>query len=76
MFEFADKIFKAIESDPKTELEINLPEQTITLLATGEKESFDISGYKKSNMINGFDDIDYLQNIKEEIITFADKQLI
>ena len=50
--------------------------KAITLLATGEKESFDISGYKKSNMINGFDDIDYLQNIKEEIITFADKQLI
>lgn len=74
--EFADKIFKAIEADPKTELEINLPEQTITLLTTGEKETFDISGYKKDNMINGFDDIDYLQNIKEEIVTFADKQLI
>ena len=74
--EFADKIFKAIEADPKTELEINLPEQTITLKSTGEKESFDISGYKKDNMINGFDDIDYLQNIKEEIVTFADKLLI
>ncbi|MDO8316205.1 MAG: 3-isopropylmalate dehydratase small subunit, partial [Flavobacterium sp.] len=57
----------------KTELEINLPEQTITLLATGQKESFDISGYKKDNMVNGFDDIDYLQNIKEEIVVFADK---
>jgi len=71
--EFADKIFKAIEADPKTELEINLPEQTITLKSTGEKESFDISGYKKDNMINGFDDIDYLQNIKKEIVEFADK---
>lgn len=71
--EFADKIFKAIEADPKTELEVNLPEQTITLLATGEKESFDISGYKKDNMINGFDDIDYLQNIKQEVVEFADK---
>ena len=74
--EFADKIFKAIEADSKTELEINLPEQTITLKSTGEKESFDISGYKKDNMINGFDDIDYLQNIKEEIVTFAEKLLI
>jgi 3-isopropylmalate/(R)-2-methylmalate dehydratase small subunit len=71
--EFADKIFKAIEADPKTELEINLPEQTITLKETGEKESFDISGYKKDNMVNGFDDIDYLQNIKEEIVEFANK---
>ena len=49
--EFADKIFAAIEADPKTELEINLPEQTITLLATGEKESFDINGYKKTAKI-------------------------
>jgi len=71
--EFAETIFKAIEKDPKTELEINLPAQTITLLATGEKESFDISGYKKDNMINGFDDIDYLQSMKEEVVGFADK---
>ncbi|MCF6141810.1 3-isopropylmalate dehydratase small subunit [Flavobacterium sp. K77] len=69
--EFSDKIFKAIEADPKTTLEINLPEQTITLVATGEKESFDINGYKKNNMLNGFDDIDYLQNIKQEIVGFA-----
>jgi 3-isopropylmalate/(R)-2-methylmalate dehydratase small subunit len=40
-------------------------------LATGQKESFAINGYKKNNMINGFDDIDYLQNIKEEIVGFA-----
>jgi 3-isopropylmalate/(R)-2-methylmalate dehydratase small subunit len=69
--EFADKIFQAIEADPKTEIEINLPEQTITILSSGEKESFDISFYKKSNMINGFDDIDYLVNIKPEIQEFA-----
>ncbi|OYY04584.1 MAG: 3-isopropylmalate dehydratase small subunit [Sphingobacteriia bacterium 35-40-5] len=69
--EFADKIFQAIEADPKTELEVNLPEQTISILSTGEKESFDISSYKKSNMLNGFDDIDYLVNIKPEIQEFA-----
>jgi len=45
-------------------------------LSTGQKESFDINGYKKNNMINGFDDIDYLINIKEEIVDFASKQLI
>jgi 3-isopropylmalate/(R)-2-methylmalate dehydratase small subunit len=69
--EFADKIFQAIEADPKTEIEINLPEQTITILSSGERESFDISSYKKSNMINGFDDIDYLVNIKPEIKQFS-----
>lgn len=69
--EFLDKIFKAIEADPKAELEINLPEQTISILATGKKESFVINGYKKHNMTNGFDDIDYLQAMKDEIKTFA-----
>ena len=69
--EFLDKIFKAIEADPKTELEVNLPEQTITILATGEKESFDINGYKKHNLMNGFDDIDYLQAMKNDIKAFA-----
>jgi len=70
--EFLDQIFKAIEADPNTELEVNLPEQTITILASGEKESFDINDYKKGNMLNGFDDIDYLLNIKEGIQTFAE----
>ena len=69
--EFLDKIFKSIEEDPKSELEVNLPEQTITILATGEKESFDINGYKKHNLLNGFDDIDYLQAMKSDIESFA-----
>jgi 3-isopropylmalate/(R)-2-methylmalate dehydratase small subunit len=69
--EFAEKIFSSIIADPKTELEVNLPDQTITLLSTGEKETFVISPYKKDNMINGFDDIDYLQSIKTEIEEFA-----
>lgn len=71
--EFLEKIFRAIEKDPKTELEVSLPEQTITILATGEQEKFDISSYKKENLLNGFDDIDYLLNIKDEIQEFASK---
>lgn len=73
--DFLDKIFNAIEADPKTELEVNLPEQVITIVATGEKESFDINGYKKHNLMNGFDDIDYLQGMKEDIQSFAAKSL-
>lgn len=73
--EFLDKIFVAIEEDPNTQLEVNLPEQTITILATGEKESFDINGYKKHNLINGFDDIDYLQAMKDEIKSFAESSV-
>lgn len=70
--EFSDEIFEAIYADANTELEINLEAQTITLLSSGKSESFDINGYKKGNMLNGFDDIDYLQNIKEDIKTFAE----
>ena len=68
---FLNKIFTAIEASPKNELEINLPEQTITILSTGEKESFDINGYKKNNLTNGYDDIDYLQAMKANIASFA-----
>ena len=73
--EFLEKIFKAIEADPKTEIEISLPDQTITIVATGAKESFVINGYKKHNMINGFDDIDYLQAMNDEIKSFAAKSI-
>ena len=69
--EFLQRIFEAIEKDPKAELEVNLPEQSITLLPSGDSETFEINGYKKDNMLNGFDDIDYLLNMKEEIKSFA-----
>ncbi|UMB59120.1 3-isopropylmalate dehydratase small subunit [Lutibacter sp. A80] len=72
--EFLDKIFKAIEADPNTEIEIDLPKQTITLLVSGEQESFEINEYKKENMLNGFDDIDYLSKMKSEIKAFAEKR--
>ncbi|MBP6794997.1 MAG: 3-isopropylmalate dehydratase small subunit [Saprospiraceae bacterium] len=68
---FLDQIFKQIENDPDTQLEINLEKQTITLLATGAHESFVINGYKKHNLMNGYDDIDYLQSMKGEIEKFA-----
>jgi 3-isopropylmalate/(R)-2-methylmalate dehydratase small subunit len=71
--QFLDKIFKAIEANPAAELEVNLPTQIITLLSTGESESFQINGYKKHNLTNGFDDIDYLQDMKTEIKAFAEK---
>jgi 3-isopropylmalate/(R)-2-methylmalate dehydratase small subunit len=69
--EFLHQIFEAIEKDPKTELVVDLPTQTITIAATGAFESFAINGYKKHNLLNGFDDIDYLQAMKSEIAAFA-----
>ena len=73
--EFLDKVFRAIEADPHTQLEVNLPDQTITILATGEQESFEINTYKKHNLTNGYDDIDYLQAMKAEIKDFAAKSI-
>ncbi|MEP5341427.1 MAG: 3-isopropylmalate dehydratase small subunit [Algibacter sp.] len=70
--EFSNEIFEAIYADPKTELVIDLQAQTITLPSTGTQESFDINGYKKDNMLNGFDDIDYLQSMKSEIESFTE----
>ena len=72
---FLDKIFTAIEANPHTVLEVNLPAQTITILATGENESFEINTYKKHNMTHGYDDIDYLQAMKNDIQSFAAKSM-
>ncbi|MFD2033217.1 3-isopropylmalate dehydratase small subunit [Belliella marina] len=68
--EFADVLFAAVEADPSTEVEVDIDKQKITLLSTGQSESFDINAYKKENMKNGFDDIDYLLNLKGEIEEF------
>lgn len=67
---FLSKIFAAIEKDPATKLKVDLENQTTTLLATGESEKFDINPYKKTCMINGYDDIDYLINMKDKIEAF------
>ena len=69
---FLQKILSSIEADPNAKFEINLPDQTITNITTSEKESFDINGYKKNNILNGFDDIDYLQAMKSDIAAFAE----
>jgi len=70
---FLSKLFNEIEKDNDSLFEINLPNQSISIMSNGQSESFNISNYKKENMINGFDDIDYLVDRKEDIITFANK---
>jgi 3-isopropylmalate/(R)-2-methylmalate dehydratase small subunit len=73
---FLSKLFKTIEADSKSEVEINLEKQKITLLASGESESFDINPYKKKCLLNGYDDIDFLLSIKDRIEAFEAKQNI
>jgi len=71
--EFADEMFAEVEKDPFSEVKVDIDAQTIAILSTGRSETFDINAYKKGNMKNGFDDIDYLLNLKEEIGKFAEK---
>lgn len=70
---FLAEIFEAIENDPTTSITVNLTSQKIQLDKSGSAESFEINSYKKENMLNGYDDIDYLNNIKSEIEDFASK---
>lgn len=72
--EFLSKIFAAIEADPKAEINVDLPAQTIQIVPTGEAETFDINPYKKECLINGYDDIDYLLSIRDKIETFEQQR--
>jgi 3-isopropylmalate/(R)-2-methylmalate dehydratase small subunit len=65
--EFLDKIFTAIEKDPATKLEVDLEKQSLKIVATGDETRFDINPYKKTCLINGYDDIDYLLSLRKEI---------
>ncbi len=71
---FLAKIFEAIDKDPDTKIRADLALQKITLLSTGESESFEINSYKKECLLNGYDDIDYLMNLKDKIVAFEDSR--
>ncbi len=64
---FLQELFESISRNPKMEVEVDLPRQTVTNKETGRQEHFDINGYKKQCLINGLDDIDYLLANKEKI---------
>ncbi len=68
--EFSQKLFSEIEINPQTEIKVDLEKQEIEILTTQEKESFDINPYKKTCMINGYDDIDFLLSLKDKVETF------
>ncbi len=64
---FQQELFASIAADSYTQVRINLPEQTVTNLVTGNSEHFDINGYKKYCLMNGLDDIDFLLESKDKI---------
>ena len=68
--DFLQEILGVIQTNPDAELTVDLPAKTITLHATGRTEGFDVSGYKQECLINGYDDIDYLLAMRDEIEAF------
>lgn len=68
--EFLAQIFNAVDNNPKSALEVDLENQTVTIIETGAQESFEINPYKKSCLINGYDDIDFILNQKQLIEEF------
>lgn len=68
---FLQRIFL---QDNNTELTVDLASQSITINSTGEQETFEINSYKKTCLLNGYDDIDYLLSIKEDIKQFETRE--
>lgn len=68
---FLQRIFL---QDNNTELTVDLANQSITINSTGEQETFEINSYKKTCLLNGYDDIDYLMSIKEDIKQFETRE--
>lgn len=71
--EFLAYIFSKINANPKTVLEVDLEAQTLTV--EGKSEKFDINPYKKECLINGYDDIDYLLSLSDEVKSFEKKRV-
>ena len=72
--EFQQELFDTIAADAQAKVEVNVPEQTVTNLATGHSENFDINGYKKYCLMNALDDIDFLLESKDKIEDFESQR--
>lgn len=70
--DFLKRIFEVVDADPHAVIEIDLVDQFIKIVATGEQESFEVNPYKKACMTNGYDDIDYILSQKNKVVEFED----
>ncbi len=73
--DFSKKIFEAIKEDSRSDLIVNLQEQTVTIDKTKEQEIFEINPYKKECLLKGYDDIDYLLSVKDKIEAFENNHI-
>jgi 3-isopropylmalate/(R)-2-methylmalate dehydratase small subunit len=74
--EFLKHLFSEVKKDPETLLEVDLENQKVTVSSTGQSEGFEINSYKKTCLINGYDDIDFILDQKSMIEEFEQKQKI
>jgi 3-isopropylmalate/(R)-2-methylmalate dehydratase small subunit len=72
--QFLAKLFDAIETDPKTKVEVDLEKQLIRIIDLDLAENFDINPYKKVCLLNGYDDIDFVLSLKDKIELFEAKR--
>ena len=70
---FLEELFASIEADPATRVRVDVPNQTVTNLATGRSESFELNAYKKYCLMNALDDIDYLLLQKDKIEAYENR---
>ncbi len=73
--EYLQELFNQIKKDPNTQIEVDLESQKITILAIDSSSTFEINSYKKTCLINGYDDIDFLTSNKEAIQTFEKERI-
>lgn len=67
---FLASLFESINKDPKAKVKVDLQAKVITNLSTGATENFEINNYKRNCLLNGYDDIDFLMSITDDIETF------
>jgi 3-isopropylmalate/(R)-2-methylmalate dehydratase small subunit len=70
---FLEELFASIEADPATKVRVDVPNQTVTNLATGRSQSFELNAYKKYCLMNALDDIDYLLLQKDKIEAYENR---
>ena len=72
--DFIEELFQTVQNDPKTQVKVDLPNQTVTNLSTGRQETFEINAYKKHCLINGLDDIDFLVQNQDKTIAWEQQR--
>ena len=72
--DFLAELFLSIQNNPKTQIKVDLPNQTVTNLSTGHSETFEINAYKKHCLINGLDDIDFLVQNQDKTIAWEQQR--